>query len=323
MVQDLGKRFRELRIKNDMSQDYVASALGVSMQAVSKWENGKSYPDISNLVPLSDLLHVSVDDLLDKDKNREKWEDASFAALANEDGNARIQVLKEALIEFPGDHRFRYQLASEEFFLAGRETDPNKRMRLLALADDHLESLRKEYPEFSNAVDMHVRVLAALGRKDEALDLAKLSANHERLLLFVLEGEELKRQKRKLVTLSVLNLFADLMREGSKEALNKAEALITTVAAEKTQFAGLLLDVYYQQALLCCEEKDFDGAVEALKAAKQVVKSDPNAEAADDNGSEPFFQPLILPKTQDELQKQFEGYLRDERFSCLRSMGVE
>ena len=130
------------------------------------------------------------------DKNREKWEDASFAALANEDGNARIQVLKDALIEFPGDHRFRYQLASEEFFLAGRETDPNKRMRLLALADDHLESLRKEYPEFSSAVDMHVRVLAALGRKDEALDLAKLSANHERLLLFVLEGEELKRQCR-------------------------------------------------------------------------------------------------------------------------------
>jgi hypothetical protein len=59
-------------------------------------------------------------------------------------------------------------------------------------------------------------------------------------------------------------------------------------------------------------------AIEALKAARLATESDQFGEAADDKGSEWFFYPLVLPKTQDELQKQFEGYLRDERFSCLR-----
>lgn len=55
------------RIKRGLSQEQVAGSMGVSRQAVSKWESGESLPDIDNLVKLSGLLVVSIDRLLKDD----------------------------------------------------------------------------------------------------------------------------------------------------------------------------------------------------------------------------------------------------------------
>lgn len=316
-MKELGKRLRELRIKNDLSQDDVARALGVTAQAVSKWENGRSDPEISNLIPISDFFHIPVDELLEKGKHHEEWEKEWLNVLESDDKTKIITFLKSALAEFPGDYKFRYRLASEEFFLAQDETDGIKRMRLLAQADDHLESLRKDYPEFSNAIDMHVRVLAALGRKDEAVDLAKLSANHERLLLSILEGEELTKQKRKLITLSLLNLFADLMREGSKEALKKAEVLLVAVSGNEPQFSSQLIDVYFQQALLCCEEGNSGAAIEALKTGMLMIQDYHEGAPA---RNESVFYPVMPKISQNTLRIQFDSYLHDDRFSSLRGI---
>ena len=60
----LGKRIAALRKGNELKQDAVAEALGVSPQAVSKWENDQTCPDISLLPKLAELLGVSVDELL-------------------------------------------------------------------------------------------------------------------------------------------------------------------------------------------------------------------------------------------------------------------
>ena len=316
-MKGLGKRLRELRQKNDLSQDYVARALGVTVQAVSKWENGRSDPEIENLIPISDLFHVPVDELLEKGKHHEEWEKEWLYVLESDDKTRILTFLKDALAEFPGDYKFRYRLASEEFFLAQDETDDIKRIRLLAQADDHLESLRKDYPEFSNAIDMHVRVLAALGRKGEAIDLAKLSANHDRLLLSILEGEDLTKQKRKLITLSLLNLFADLMREGSKDALKKAEVLLVAVSGKEPQFSSQLIDVYFQQAVLCCEEGNSNAAIEALKAGMQMIQDYHEGDSARNDS---VFHPVMPTSTQNTLRIQFDNYLHDNRFSALRGI---
>lgn len=60
----LGKTISTLRKKNNMTQEELAGKLGVSAQAVSKWENDASCPDIYILPKLSQLLGVSVDSLL-------------------------------------------------------------------------------------------------------------------------------------------------------------------------------------------------------------------------------------------------------------------
>ena len=64
METTLGNRIAMLRRKKELKQDDLAEMLGVSPQAVSKWENDQSCPDISLLPKLSQILGVTVDELL-------------------------------------------------------------------------------------------------------------------------------------------------------------------------------------------------------------------------------------------------------------------
>lgn len=70
---DFGKRVKSFRLRSNFSQKEVALRIGVSEQAVSKWENGECLPDVYNLKLLAQILRVSVDSLLDTDiQNPEK-----------------------------------------------------------------------------------------------------------------------------------------------------------------------------------------------------------------------------------------------------------
>ncbi len=59
-----GKNLQTLRKKNQLSQEGLAEMLGVSRQAVSKWELGEGYPEVDKLLILSKKLNVSLDSLL-------------------------------------------------------------------------------------------------------------------------------------------------------------------------------------------------------------------------------------------------------------------
>lgn len=64
---DMAQRIKSARMAKGYKQEYVAQALGVSRQAVSKWETGQTQPDTKNLIALAQLLEVSVDQLAAKD----------------------------------------------------------------------------------------------------------------------------------------------------------------------------------------------------------------------------------------------------------------
>ena len=57
----LGEKIRNLRKQNNLSQDVLAQFLGVSFQAVSKWENDLASPDTINLIRLADVLDTEVE----------------------------------------------------------------------------------------------------------------------------------------------------------------------------------------------------------------------------------------------------------------------
>ena len=63
-VQELGERIKALRIQKGITQQYVASAVGVRPQAVSKWERGENAPDLFAMPALAALLNTTVDILL-------------------------------------------------------------------------------------------------------------------------------------------------------------------------------------------------------------------------------------------------------------------
>ena len=60
----LGEVLKEHRVCCQMTQEFVAESLGVSRQAVSKWETGQSDPSTSNLFALAKLFNTSAEDLL-------------------------------------------------------------------------------------------------------------------------------------------------------------------------------------------------------------------------------------------------------------------
>lgn len=64
MRKSLGEAIKEHRTHCKMTQEFVAEALGVSRQAVSKWENGTSDPSTGNLIALAKLFGISAEELL-------------------------------------------------------------------------------------------------------------------------------------------------------------------------------------------------------------------------------------------------------------------
>ena len=55
----------KLRKENNLSQELLADKLGVSRQAVSKWESGSSYPDMEKMIDMCKILNCTLEDLLD------------------------------------------------------------------------------------------------------------------------------------------------------------------------------------------------------------------------------------------------------------------
>lgn len=63
-IRSMGETIARLRKTKDITQKQLADQLGITDQAVSKWENGGAYPDITLLPTLADLLDVTVDELI-------------------------------------------------------------------------------------------------------------------------------------------------------------------------------------------------------------------------------------------------------------------
>ena len=68
MEYDIGSKIKAARIEKKLTQEQVAELLGVSRQTISNWENEKSYPDIINVIELSNLYSISLDELLKGDE---------------------------------------------------------------------------------------------------------------------------------------------------------------------------------------------------------------------------------------------------------------
>jgi len=85
MEQTLGKRIMQHRKQLGLTQDQLAEKLGVTAQAVSKWENDQSCPDITMLPKLAELFSISVDALLGREEAAKTYE-AEFVEEAESEG---------------------------------------------------------------------------------------------------------------------------------------------------------------------------------------------------------------------------------------------
>lgn len=70
----VAEQLKQLRVKRQLSQDALAEQLFISRQAISKWENGDTTPDLDNLVRLTEIFDVSLDELVLAKPNEAKVE---------------------------------------------------------------------------------------------------------------------------------------------------------------------------------------------------------------------------------------------------------
>ncbi len=120
----IGEKIRLLRKKNDVTQDKLADHLGVTPQAVSRWESGVCYPDMNALPAIADYFSVSMDELLCYTgvQKAAKVKDylAEVEHLLDRDKVAEaLELLRRAMAEIPSDHSLQLETAGVLSLYAG------------------------------------------------------------------------------------------------------------------------------------------------------------------------------------------------------------
>jgi len=274
MENTIGQRLREYRIQNHMTQEKVADAIGISSQAVSKWENGTTLPDISVIVPLAILFHVTTDAILGNTERRDYWE-RKWQVVSAKGTREALCISEKALAEMPNDKMFLYRRACCEFFTATESDEPSERECLLWDAVRHFSELNTAYPDFEAAISMYVRALSMSGRFEEAKSYAKSSSDSDRLLASTLAGTELSAQRKIIINKSAQNLLADLLRDNSSESLQAADFVTSGMAlmfGDKA-YCNFRLAVFYHRALKLVDDGKYPEAIGTLREAFSYLVS--------------------------------------------------
>ncbi len=141
---NLPEKIKGLRRQYNLSQEQIADKIGVSRQAITKWETGGGLPDIENLISIAALFNVSVDELLSAEKLREH---SDF-------------FLNESVTEYDIDLSKHYDFYigdAHEVVIQGSDTEKLK-VRLASKLLDKLESKYKiKLDDRKNRIDIGVK----------------------------------------------------------------------------------------------------------------------------------------------------------------------
>lgn len=107
----LGNKIKHLRKSMGLTQEEFANLIGVTFQAVSKWERGESYPDINYLPAISKILNISIDELLGNTSSCSENEIEHYLALYDEytfeNQNTVYSEFDKAAKLYPNDFRIQ------------------------------------------------------------------------------------------------------------------------------------------------------------------------------------------------------------------------
>ena len=127
----IGSVVKTLRTENGVTQEMLASAVGVTPQAVSRWEGGLGYPDIELLPALADFFSVTTDELLGyniSERQRKLEEVKKEMDRLAELGTAEecLAFAREAYAKYPSDFEVRYNLAVQ-LYIKWNDTKSDER----------------------------------------------------------------------------------------------------------------------------------------------------------------------------------------------------
>ncbi len=250
-MQEMAQKIRELRKAKKLTQEDLALRLGVSAQAISKWETAQSAPDIGLLIPLCQALGIGVDELLGGSKKKELEQKFQKSVMI---GNGEsLLVSEEALLSFPDNETWLYRRACDEFFIGQQNSDEF----FLKRAEKHFRHLMRKYPDDDGYKHFLARTLAALGRREEAM---KYTENSDFELKEILEGDDLVRHKQKTLQDKFIMFYNELLSYNTEDSLSLAESLIK-LYFDESDHDRLSWILYDKKAELCRKNGDTNGYV--------------------------------------------------------------
>ena len=173
----IGSIIKKLRAENNVTQDTLATAIGVTPQAISRWESEGGYPDIELLPMLADFFSVSTDVLLGyklSERQQELAEVKKEIERLAEVGAVEEQVAyaRSAFARFPNDYEIRYALACCLYLL----WDESKEEALAEEIGSLLKSVANECNDENTRYDA-INMLILLHSKLKQIDKATAWAN--------------------------------------------------------------------------------------------------------------------------------------------------
>ena len=164
----IGESIRYHRKRLRLTQAELAERVGVTAQAVSKWENDTGLPDITMAVPLARALGTTTDELLRFGERRQHFEDLWHSTLrkSGDDPAQLLNVCEAALKEFPWDCQFLYRAALDVLRLGEGEKDSLRRQEYLGRAAAYAQLSMEMDPDRKTAKFVRDRARALMGLPD-------------------------------------------------------------------------------------------------------------------------------------------------------------
>ncbi len=198
----LGENIKRIRLERGLTQEEVASHLGVSFQSVSKWERGEGYPDIELLPSLAIYYGKSIDELLgaDEDEKKKQYNEIN-SAWSNNNRNGcheeNVALMKKALRSFPNDALLLVQLSTSLEKLDGTKEEKEKYLRQSVAVQEQIINFCPDCEVRGATLYNICFAYEKLGEHEKALNQAKKLPNlykaRENALSYLLTGGE-KRQ---------------------------------------------------------------------------------------------------------------------------------
>ena len=260
---------RRLRRERGLTQEALAQAVGVSPQAISKWETGQTMPDITLLLPISKVLGIGVNELLGGNRRRElekKFQDA--LRLGDE---YTLIVTLEALEEFPDDETFLYRRACDELFI-GERSSAGRRAFYLNLAIRHFNDLHYRYPDNEIYASMQARTFRALGRIHEAQKVEK-TLTDPAYKAAALEGEDKRRHLQEKIRADMEALCGDLLRYDTPDSLAAYRTIVETMLGEDMVYRNVGWNLHTWEARKALDEGNIEGFAASMTIAYETAKA--------------------------------------------------
>ena len=292
----IGEKIKQLRKKNDLTQEKLADYLCVSYQAVSKWECGLSSPDISLIAPLTRLFHVSADELLcltpEVTDERKAYFDAEYHEFwKKEDHEADMEIARAAVAEYPGDFRYLHWLASNEWYVgySVKYCGTEREKELLENSIHHYSIILENCDDTelrNEAISGLVFANKSLNRIDEAKKYALMypeapETSRESLLAVCLKGDELTAHRQKMLKKGLGALSTALMsmwvydscdQRYVEKALEAEEKILRIIIDDDNlnAFNSSMYLISMKRAEISTINFNCEDAIKHLKNAKQL-----------------------------------------------------